>query len=482
MNTPVPVSLVLVAHHPPLRPDDERDGGALLQRLCEHVIEGVLPMLRLIQGAPAPVTVALSQPWMEAMGRERVREAVEERLRELIQRCANLAEEHGETSVGALAEHDAARYREALAFYQGEIGCDPVGALAGWFSEGRVELIPVAGSHALLPLLERREMRALHLRAAAEAFERRFGVAPAGIWLPECAVGPNVLDALVDTRAGFTVVERRLLDDRRGVRLSDRVTLLGRDAVSATWPAQGADSRASGTSTSGSIWGWYARGDQEAPHRRVYDPELGRAHAAEVGRATFEALERATTLAWSVDALARAWFEWPAAWTALVGAGAESGRVSWVALSEQATTDLDEAPTIALENTSWHPDGLGPWLSPSNGWLIRHLHHLERRVLSAAAGRHLGERPRALPPWQRRAVQVALRELMMAQSSDLAAAMDASSGVAHALGRVRAHVDRAKALLDMVERDAVDGRVVEGLEEDETLAALVNLEWLRPSS
>src|ERR687888_132656 len=69
------------------------------------------------------------------------------------------------------------------------------GDIPGTFSElqrGRhVEIITCAATHGYLPLLSRDETIRLQLRTAVETHRRHFGVAPRGIWLPECAYRPR---------------------------------------------------------------------------------------------------------------------------------------------------------------------------------------------------------------------------------------------------------------------------------------------------
>jgi 1,4-alpha-glucan branching enzyme len=69
------------------------------------------------------------------------------------------------------------------------------GDIPGTFAElqrGRhIEIITCAATHGYLPLLSRDESIELQLRTAVETHTRHFGVAPRGIWLPECAYRPR---------------------------------------------------------------------------------------------------------------------------------------------------------------------------------------------------------------------------------------------------------------------------------------------------
>ena len=71
------------------------------------------------------------------------------------------------------------------------IGGDIVGTFAELQRAGHVEIITCAATHGYLPLLSRDESIHLQLRTAVETHKKHFGVAPRGIWLPECAYRPR---------------------------------------------------------------------------------------------------------------------------------------------------------------------------------------------------------------------------------------------------------------------------------------------------
>ncbi|MBI1846350.1 MAG: DUF1957 domain-containing protein [Candidatus Rokubacteria bacterium] len=71
------------------------------------------------------------------------------------------------------------------------IGGDIPGTFAELQRQGHVEVITCAATHGYLPLLSRDESIHLQLRTAVQTHRRHFGVAPRGIWLPECAYRPR---------------------------------------------------------------------------------------------------------------------------------------------------------------------------------------------------------------------------------------------------------------------------------------------------
>ena len=71
------------------------------------------------------------------------------------------------------------------------IGGDIPGTFAELQRGNHVEIITCAATHGYLPLLSRDESIHVQLRTAVETHKRHFGVAPRGIWLPECAYRPR---------------------------------------------------------------------------------------------------------------------------------------------------------------------------------------------------------------------------------------------------------------------------------------------------
>src|SRR5262249_5871963 len=90
------------------------------------------------------------------------------------------------------------------------------------------------------------------------------------------------------------------------------------------------------------------------------------------------------------------------------------------------------------------------WLEGSNDWLYRHLHECADRMVELA---------RAHPdptPLQRRALNQAARELLLAQSSDWAFIMKTGTMVPYAVERTKIHVLNFCHLDDQLRRDEID--------------------------
>jgi 1,4-alpha-glucan branching enzyme len=100
---------------------------------------------------------------------------------------------------------------------------------------------------------------------------------------------------------------------------------------------------------------------------------------------------------------------------------------------------------------SWGAGGYaGVWLDGTNDWIYRHLHRTADRMIALA--RDFRE-PSAL---EKRALDQAARELLLAQSSDWAFIMKTGTMVEYAIRRTKEHVLRFNRLHDQLRSGSVD--------------------------
>ena len=102
--------------------------------------------------------------------------------------------------------------------------------------------------------------------------------------------------------------------------------------------------------------------------------------------------------------------------------------------------------------SSWGAGGYGAvWVGPEAAWTWRHVHHATKDVMAAVKKhRHAsGSRGRALDQ--------AIRELLLLQSSDWAFILRTNTSVGYALARIQAHTNRLRRLLAIVEAETPAG-------------------------
>ncbi len=316
---------------------------------------------------------------------------------------------------------EADRYRAALERLESLDG-DLLALFRGPQSEGRVELLASAATHAVLPLVATTAGRRLQIDAGLRSHRRRFGD-PAGFWLPECAYEPGL---------------ERLLAER-GIDYFCTDQSAGEEPLAALAPVAvgGAPTTAFTIDWEAIQWLWSLQGYPSDPgfadfHRKSlrgarpwaidgspYDPEAAEARARGLGRefaaAAGERLGRFRTergraglLVFAIDTelLGHWWWEGPA-WLDEVVATAERHGVELVTLREaHQRHPAEERP---LRRSTWGEDkGLRTWDSPAVADMATAARRLELRVL-----RGLGAVPSP-------AAERAARELLAVQASDWA--------------------------------------------------------------
>ncbi len=105
----------------------------------------------------------------------------------------------------------------------------------------------------------------------------------------------------------------------------------------------------------------------------------------------------------------------------------------------------------ALKMSSWGEGGYaGRWLNESNSWIYPHLHHCGTRMVSLA---RQFSKPTDL---QRRVLNQAARELLLAQSSDWAFIIRVGAMAEYATRRTRDHIQRFLQLDEQLRNHRLD--------------------------
>jgi 1,4-alpha-glucan branching enzyme len=204
--------LLLHAHLPFVRrPDHEQFHEETW--LHEAVFECYLPLLALMEGWErdrlewrlalnlSPTLLAmLDDPLLRARCRAHLTKvaalASAERIRtQAVPELRELARFHEEEMLARIKHWDA-------------LGGDLPGAFGRFRATGRLELLFSAGTHPILPfLLGDGDWARIQLEVGHRLFRTRFGQAPAGCWLPECAWMPELDPLLASAGVRWFVVE-----------------------------------------------------------------------------------------------------------------------------------------------------------------------------------------------------------------------------------------------------------------------------------
>jgi len=502
------VAIVLHAHLPYVRhPEHPR---SLEERwLFEAIGETYLPLLDVLDrlaadGIPANLTLSVSPPLAAMLRDPWLGARFEEHLGRLTALAARVEARCAEGPFAPAAVFYGERLAEVRAAWERR-GGDVLGALVRHAAAGHLELCTTAASHAFLPgLLPAPGSIRAQLRLGRRAFAALSGAPPpAGFWLPECGFDPRLDAELAAAGVRYTVVDAHALAEAPAISPAG-VVYFARDAVSVreVWsrdvgypghPAYREFYRDAGFEMPEDVLEdeigpegirlmtglKLHRVTGPGPDKAPYDP----AAAARQARADADAFVarrqahlagapgasgaggRAPILVAAYDAelFGHWWLEGPEFLECAIRGLFEAARAGSAAPITLGAYLDRHGPAVAAQPaaSTWGEGGWGAaWIGPRTARLWRHVHHADRQV-QAALVRNRGQGGGA-----GRALDQAIRELVLLEASDWAFMMDRGEMVAYAEARVRAHAERVRRLTELYRggpRDAAASAWLEGV-------------------
>ncbi|HEX8522709.1 MAG TPA: 1,4-alpha-glucan branching protein domain-containing protein [Tepidisphaeraceae bacterium] len=166
--------------------------------LYEAAAETYLPLLDMIgecalNNARPAFTIGLTPILLEQLSHPRFKTGFVEYLNERAQR----AQSDKATFEKERSPHQAFLAQRWTDWYNHKLECfnrinqDIPGEFAKRFREGHIQILTSNATHAYMPLLLNDEMIRAQLAAGTSVSEKRLGIKPRGMWLPECAYRPS---------------------------------------------------------------------------------------------------------------------------------------------------------------------------------------------------------------------------------------------------------------------------------------------------
>jgi 1,4-alpha-glucan branching enzyme len=482
-------SLVLHAHLPFVRhPEHER----FLEEdwLYEAITETYLPLLERFDGLlhdgirGFTVTLTMTPP-LVSMLRD---ELLMTRYGRELDRLCELAEKevhrtHADATFGPLSQWYRNHFFHVRRLFHDRYRRDLVGAFARLQNEGVLEIITCGATHGFLPLLQTQpESIKAQVQVATEHYAQHFGRKPRGIWLPECGYFPGVDKVLAEHDLRFFFVDTHGLLDaaprpRYGayapVYTPAGVAAFARDQESSSqvWSAEigypgdpvyrefyrdvGYDLdydyvkpyiQPTGDRKNTGIK--YYRITGKTPHKEPYNPWLAKERAAiHAGNFLFNRERQVEHLAaalgrppiivspYDAELYGHWWFEGPDFLDAYIRKATFDQQTFRLVSPIDYLGEMPEQQISTPPMCSWGAQGYAAvWLDPVNDWIYRHLHKAAEQMVGLAKDFPAAE------GLQKRALDQAARELLLAQSSDWAFIMKTGTMVEYAARRTREHV------------------------------------------
>ncbi|WP_206916041.1 1,4-alpha-glucan branching protein domain-containing protein [Alicyclobacillus suci] len=506
------LNLVLHAHLPYVRHPEEEN--RIEERwLFEALTETYIPLLQVFhtlaaEGVDFRVTLSLSPPLISMLADEALQQRYRQHMTKLLQLCDKECERTAENPIlQGLAKGYRERFEQVLAFFDAHAG-NILPAFAALQRAGHVELVTSAATHAFLPYVLTEEAIRAQIATAVDVFVQHLGTRPRGMWLPECAYDARVDRILLDCGVQYVFI------DTHGLTSATPAPIFGTYAPVVT--PTGLFAFARDTSSSHQVWsseygypgdydyreyyrdiGFQLSADELAPlfredgirlntgikydritgqteHKQPYDFVAARAKAAmhaedflrnrtsQIARAK-EKIGRApvVTAPYDMELFGHWWYEGPVFLDMLFRKmHFDQTDIQSITPSEYLALYSD-FQTTTLHFSTWGRDGYGDvWLNGTNDWIYPALHECEltlSRLANANPNPSLSVR---------RALNQAVREWMLAASSDFAFMMDNKTTVDYAIERTKRHVNRCRRLCEMVDKADMDVAYLEQVERD----------------
>ncbi|CAH0117937.1 D-inositol-3-phosphate glycosyltransferase [Paenibacillus sp. CECT 9249] len=514
------VSLLLHAHLPYVRHLD-RDDYMEERWFYEAMTETYLPLIDLFgrltrDGIPFRLTMSMSPTLLAMMEDPLMQNRYEAHLRKLI-RLAEMEIERNADEASILPV--AAMYYEKLSHYASlyrDCGRDIIAPFREYQDAGALEIIACAATHAFLPLLKHPESIEAQIALGAAEYERHFRRKPIGIWLPECGYTREISAILHKYGIRYFIADHHALEHarpqpKRGmnspVMTQEGVHVFARDPESSrqVWSSRegypGDPDYREYYRDIGFDLGWrdaeeweyikpfllsdgqrihtglkYYRVTGDSQPKQPYVEHRARRKAETHARHFLECRERQigsgtssldrkpiVLCPYDAELFGHWWYEGPL-WIEALFRELERRPYTVAMVSPSDYLRIyPESETADIPFSSWGRGGYAEvWLQEDNDWIYRHLHRAEERLGQTASRRR--NELWGYPETAERILNQAVRELMLAQSSDWAFIIDSKTVPSYAVKRTSLHIANVHRLLDMIDSGIYEQEALEEME------------------
>ncbi len=377
---------------------------------------------------------------------------------------------------------------------------------------GKLEVITCGATHGFLPLMDvnRQAVRA-QVKIAVEHYKEIFGRPPNGIWLPECGYYPGHDEILneMGIKYFFTDAHGILHGSPRPrygifepVYCKSGVAAFGRDLESSkqVWSAKegypgdyyyrefyrdvGFDLDYDYIHPHIGELGFrknlgikYYRITGDSDEKAAYEPTRAMEKAAEhAGNFMFNRERQVEFLhdylkikpmiisPYDAELFGHWWFEGPQWINFLIRKMHHDQDTVRMITPTEYLRENPKHQVVTPSFSSWGYKGYSEvWLEGSNDWIYRHLHKAADRMVELA---NLFATPNDV---ERRALNQAARELLLAQSSDWAFIMKTGTMVEYAKKRTRDHIARFTRLYDTLKSHTVNEGWLKSIEDKDNI-------------
>lgn len=503
--------MVLHAHLPFVRHPEHED--FLEERwLYEAITDTYVPLIEMYDrllndGVRFRMTMSVTPPLASMLTDPLLQERYLEHIGKLIELSEKEVDRNKHDGhFQYLAETYRNKFYRTREIFRDWFGCDLVKAFRKFQDADCLEIITCGATHGFMPLMPTVPASArAQIATAAEHYEKMFGRRPRGIWLAECGYHPGHDKILRDNGIQYFFVDAHGIQyanprPRYGVyapiRTPHGAFAFGRDQESSkqVWSAEegypgdyqyreyyrdaGFDLEyeyikpyihPDGFRINTGIKYYRITGSND---KQPYNPyEASQKAAQHAGNFMFNrekqvehlfgilGREPVVVAPYDAELYGHWWYEGPQFLDYLIRkVHYDSQTIEMVTAPDYLARQQNIQPAEP-SFSSWGYKGYAEvWLEGSNDWIYRHLHAASAKMEELANRFH---NPSEL---ERRALNQAARELLLAESSDWAFIMKTGTMVPYAIWRTREHVLRFLRLYDQLTAGKIDAQWLEQVE------------------
>ncbi len=473
--------------------------------LFEAITDTYIPLLSVFkrlreENVPFRLTISISPTLSEMLGDKLLLDRYLQYLSRMIEltRLEIIRTQH-DPLLNVLAKMYQRRFQSCRRVFEDTFGRNLLAGLLDFQKTGHLDLITTAATHCFLPLFQvvPQAVKA-QIEVAVQSHVRTFGSFPRGFWLPECGYYPGVEDFLKEYELPYFFVESHgiLYGERRPrygvyapVYCPNRIAAFARDPESArtVWSA---DEGYPGDPVYRDFYrdiGFDLPIDYLKPFipetgvrvmtgikyhavtgpgdkKRLYSPKAAgiraRMHAEHFLADRIDQIRRLSTLMdrrplivcpFDAELFGHWWFE-GTDWLEILlrGAASRSDELAMITPGDY----LGQYPEQQISQpcfSSWGNKGYAEvWLDGSNDWVYRHLHEQALRMSE------LVRRFQSTKGIRKRALDQAMREMLLAEASDWAFIMKTGTMVPYAVRRTREHINNFFRIYDSIMTNRLD--------------------------
>ena len=498
------LALVLHAHLPFVR-HPEYDNFLEENWLFEAITDTYIPLVNVFDNlindnVDFQVTISISPTLAGMLKDELLISRYLRHLNKLIMLAEmEVARTRSDERINKLAVMYLDKFKDAKYVFFEKYGKNLLSAFKKFQDMGKLEIITCCATHGYLPLMDlyKSAIKA-QVKIAVNEYEKIFGRAPKGLWLPECGYHPGHDEVLKEFGIKYFFVETHGIlygtpRPKYGIYspylTKSGVSVFGRDMESskAVWSSKEGypgdynyreyyrDIRfdldynyvkpfINSCGTRINVGVKYYKITGETNNKEIYDRSAAINTAADhAGNFMFNREKQVEHLSgvmdrkpiivspYDAELFGHWWFEGPE-WLGFLLRKTHFDQDAIKTITPSKYLELyDSYPTITPSQSSWGYKGYSEvWLDGSNNWIYRHLHKMAE-LMTAAARDYMESNP-----LNTRVLNQMARELLLAQSSDWAFIMKTGTFVDYAVKRTKDHIRRFLVLHDQLRRSEID--------------------------